>query len=138
MKKMKWYGYALALFVLFMYAMGTYDFFMMLSHNAAYYADHNYGQEVVEYFTNYPFYFMIFWIINLICGVVSPLLLLVKNRYAEKAALVSLSADLILILLTSVFRNRIGVLGFGTFAFDIFIVVLTLLLYLYCKSLIRK
>ena len=80
MKKIKWYGYTFILFVLFMYIMGIYDFFMMLSHNSEYYLSHNYGKEVIEYFTNYPIYFMIFWIVNLLTGFISPLLLTLKKK----------------------------------------------------------
>ena len=37
MKKLKWYGIIFALFILFLYIMGTYDIFEMLNHNEAYY-----------------------------------------------------------------------------------------------------
>lgn len=124
--------------MLFMYGMGVYDFFMMLSHNSAYYSSHNYGQEVVEYFTDYPIYFMVFWITNLVCGVISPILLIFKNKLAERVALISVVADVILILVTSLFRNRIGVLGIHIFAFDVGIAIITLLFYLYCKWLNKK
>ena len=35
MKKLKWHGIAFSLLIFFIYIMGTYDFFMMLSHNEA-------------------------------------------------------------------------------------------------------
>ena len=62
MKKLKWYGILFALFILFLYIMGTYDIFMMLSHNETYYASKEYGESVINYFTNYPLYMMVFWI----------------------------------------------------------------------------
>src|SRR5574344_2294631 len=107
MKKIKWYGYTFILFVLFMYIMGIYDFFMMLSHNSEYYLSHNYGKEVIEYFTNYPIYFMIFWIVNLLTGFISPLLLTLKKKLSKYLALVSSISQLILLLLTFAFRNRL-------------------------------
>lgn len=46
MKQRSWHVWLMVLVVGFIYAMGIYDFFMMLSHNEHYYASHNYGQAV--------------------------------------------------------------------------------------------
>lgn len=137
MKKIKWYGYTFILFVLFMYIMGIYDFFMMLSHNSEYYLSHNYGKEVIEYFTNYPIYFMIFWIVNLLTGFISPLLLTLKKRLSKYLALVSSISQLILLLLTFAFRNRLEVLGLNIAIFDIFILLMTFGFYIYCKYIFK-
>ena len=53
MKKLKWHGILFALFMLFIYIMGTYDLFMMLSHNEAYYLNKGYGESIHNYFTDY-------------------------------------------------------------------------------------
>lgn len=123
--KKQWYGVIFALFVLFMYAMGIYDLFMMLGHDEIYYASHGYGENVVVYFTNYPIYFGVFWVSNLICGALSPLLYLFGKKSCAIVAFISAVSDTILIVLTSVFRNRIGVLGLNVFTFDLFILVMT-------------
>lgn len=115
--------------------MGIYDFFMMISHNGSYYASHGYGEIVINYFTDYPGYFMIFWIGNLLCGFLAPILLLIRKRSSRKFALISAIADLILIILTSIFRNRIEVLGINTFMFDVFILLVTIGFYFYCRSI---
>ncbi len=47
MEKIKWDGVVFALFILFLYVMGGYDIFMMLSFDEAYYASKGYGQSVV-------------------------------------------------------------------------------------------
>lgn len=127
MKKVKWYGILFALLVLFLYIMGTYDIFMILSHNAAYYDSKGYGENAIIYFTNYPGYLLVFWILNLVCGLISPIIYLLKRRIAFIIAFISAVADLILIILGVVFRNRISSLGVNIFGFDLFILITTFL-----------
>lgn len=133
MKKLKWHGIVFSLFILFLYIMGTYDIFMMLSHNVDYYNSKGYGEIVVNYFTNYPVYLLVFWISNLLCGLLSPIMYLVKNKNSYKIAIISFISDFILILLGVIFRNRINALGLNIFYFDLFILIITLLfgIYLY-------
>ncbi|MDH6364872.1 hypothetical protein M2139_001873 [Enterococcus sp. PF1-24] len=138
MKKTKWYGYLFALIMIFMYVMGIYDFFMMLTHNEAYYLSHNYGPQVIEYFTAYPFYFMIFWIINLLAGLAEPLLFILKKKAAVITALTATLAQFILLVLTFALRNRLAVLGTGVALFDVGILLLTLLFYLYCRRQVLR
>ena len=133
MKQRPWHLWLIVLFVGFMYLMGIYDFFMMLAHNEDYYAVHHYGQAVVEYFTNYPAYYMVFWIANLLAGILAPITLIFNAKCAKWLALISWVADLILLLFTFTFRNRLAVLGTGVAVFDIFILLMTLGLYLYCR-----
>ncbi len=133
MKKLKWYGILFALFILFLYIMGTYDIFMMLSHNETYYASKEYGESVINYFTNYLLYMMVFWIGNLIGGSISPVLYFAKNKHAYKIAFISAASDFILIVLGTAFRNRLNVFGINIFCFDLFILIATFLfgIYLY-------
>lgn len=133
MKKLKWYGILFALFILFLYIMGTYDIFMMLSHNETYYASKEYGKSVINYFTNYLLYMMVFWIGNLIGGSISPVLYFAKNKHAYKIAFISAASDFILIVLGTAFRNRLNVFGINIFCFDLFILIATFLfgIYLY-------
>ncbi|WP_128660010.1 hypothetical protein [Paenibacillus sp. 598K] len=138
MKKRPWHMWPIVLFVAFMYVMGIYDFFMMLSHNVDYYADHNYGQAVVEYFTDYPIYFMVFWIANLLAGVLAPITLPFNLKWGKNLAWISSVAGLILLLLTFIFRNRLSVLGAGIAAFDIFILLMTVGLYLYSRRMEKR
>lgn len=140
-KKLKWHGMLFALLMLFLYVMGTYDLFMMLSHNANYYNSHGYSQIVIDYFTDYPIWGLIFWIGNLVCGLISPILyLLNKNKYAYKVAITSFVCDFILILLGIAFNNRFNVFGINVFCFDLFILFITLLygIYLYFTNRSKK
>ena len=76
---------------------------------------------------------MIFWITNLVCGLLSPFLFLLKSKYAYKVAFVSAFSDFILMMSGIMFRNRINALGINIFYFDLFILIITFLygFYLY-------
>lgn len=130
--KKKWYGVIFALIVLFLYVMGAYDFFMMLGHDEMYYASHGYGENVVTYFTDYPVCFMVFWVANLICGILSPVLYILNRKSCSIVAFLSAASDAILITLTGIFRNRIGVLGWNIFLFDLFILAITICFGILC------
>lgn len=134
----KWHLWVIALFMMFIYIMGIYDFVMMLSHNKSYYASHAYGEAVIKYFTNYPIYFMIFWIVNLLTGFLSPILLILRNLHSKNLAFISVIADLILLILTFTLRDRWHVLGSGVAMFDFFILAFTFGLYLYCRYFFKK
>lgn len=133
MNQLKWYGILFSLFIIFLYVMGIYDLPMMLSHNTEYYVSRNYGEGAILYFTSYPIYMMVFWITNLICGLLSPFLFLLKSKYAYKVAFVSAFSDFILMMSGIMFRNRINALGINIFYFDLFILIITFLygFYLY-------
>ena len=113
--------------------MGTYDIFMMLSHNEAYYISKGYGEVVHNYFNNYPFVGLILWIGNLICGLLAPVLYLFKNKKAYIVAYASFIFDLLLILLGVIFNNRFNVFDFNIICFDIFILIITLLFGIYLQ-----
>lgn len=134
-KKNPWHLWLIALFLLFMYSMGIYDLFMMLGHNTSYYLSHGYGNQVISYFTNYPIYFLALWVTNLICGFIAPILLIIRNKNAKYFALISAASDLLLIILTSIFRNRLHVLGYSVACSDVFILLITFGLYIYCKHI---
>lgn len=138
MEKIKWYGVTFSLFILFLYVMGTYDIFMMLSYNAGYYESKGYGERAVLYFTDYPVYLLVFWILNLACGLISPILYLARNKHSYKVAFVSALADLILMILGVAFRDRIGALGINIFGFDLFILISTFLFGLFLYLTYRK
>lgn len=134
MKKIKWYGVLFATFVVFIYIMGIYDLFMMLGHNGAYYEAHRYGQNVMNYFTDYPIGLLVLWIANLVCGVLSPILYVFKKGVCVKIAFLSFSADALLITITCIFRNRIGILGWNIFLFDLFILLMTFGFGMLCRQ----
>jgi hypothetical protein len=137
-EKRRWHLWVISVFMIFIYVMGIYDFIMMLTHNHVYYASHGYGEAVADYFTNYPLYFLIFWIANLVCGFAASVMLLFQIKQAAIAAFISAVSDFILIVCTAIFRNRIEVLGINVFMFDLFILAITFGLYYYIKQISSK
>ena len=131
MKRLKWHGVLFSLFLLFLYIMGMYDFFMMLSHNAAYYLSKGYGEAVHHYFTNYPLPGLILWIGNLVSGLAAPILYLWKKNCACQVAYASFLFDLCLILFGAIFRNRFNVFDRTIIFFDLAVLVITLLFGVY-------
>ena len=138
MKKLKWHGVLFALFMLFLYIMGTYDIFMMLSHNEGYYLSKGYGEIVHTYFTDYPVPGLILWIGNLVSGLTAPILYLLKKKYAYQTAYVSFLFDLFLILFGAMFHDRFEVFDLTTICFDIFILVTTFLFGAYLHFQAKK
>jgi len=76
---------------------------------------------------------MIFWIVNLLAGFISPILLILKDEHSKNLALISVIADMVLLILTFTLRNRWSVLGSGIAVFDFFILAITLGFYLYSR-----
>lgn len=142
MKTLKWHGVLFALFMLFLYIMGTYDIFMMLSHNEGYYLSRGYGEIVHAYFTDYPVPGLILWIGTLVSGLIAPILYLLRKEYAYQAAYASFLFDLFLILSGAMFNERFEVFDLAIICFDIFILVSTFLfgvyLHLQAKQLRRN
>lgn len=136
--KTPWHIWLIAIFFIFIYANGIYDYFMMLGHNMDYYKAKGYGEIVVQYFINYPIPFLILYNINIYCGILAPVLLLFKKKWATYVALVSAVSYTILLILTFTLRNRWNVLGTSVAIFDIGIVLLTYVLYFYCRNMNKK
>ena len=138
MKNLKWYGVLFALFMLFLYIMGSYDIFMMLSHHEAYYLSKGFGEGVHRYFTDYPVPGLILWIGNLASGLIAPILYLLKNKCAYRVAYAAFLLDLLLILFGAICRDRFSVFDGTIIGFDIFILVLTFLFGVYLHLQVKK
>ena len=136
--KRPWHQCFVAVFMIFIYSMGIRDFFMMLTHNEAYYASLGYGEAFFAYFTNYPIHLLVLWISNLLCGFVAPVLLLMNKKLSQHLALISASSNSLLLLLTFAFRDRWNILGSRIAAFDFFILLITFGLFLYCVHMNKK
>ncbi|WP_270513638.1 hypothetical protein [Streptococcus mutans] len=122
MKKLTGFGIGFAVFIFFLNLIGCYDFVMVMTRNQTYFAEH-YTPAVKVYFTNYP----------LSGGVLSPIFYLFRRKSALILAGLAFWGDAMLVLLTSLFRNRIQVFGWQ-FTFDLAILGL---LGLYCLYLLK-
>ncbi|GAA0071081.1 hypothetical protein UT300003_26050 [Clostridium sardiniense] len=136
--KTPWHLWLVSIFFIFIYTNGVYDYFMMLGHNVNYYNSKGYGDTVVQYFTNYPIPFLILYTMNIFSGILAPILLLLRKRAAAYVALISAVSDILLLILTFSFRNRLTVLGVNIALFDIGIAVITFGLYYYCTKMKKK
>ncbi|RCX18605.1 hypothetical protein DFP94_106139 [Fontibacillus phaseoli] len=133
-----WHLWLIGLFFIFVYANGIYDYFMMFGYNEAYYSTKNYGANVFEYFTDYPTVPLIFWTLNVFCGLIAPILLLIRSRWAVQTSLISAISIFALELTTFAFMDRWHVLGPWISFFDIGILVMTVGLFIYCSLMKRR
>ncbi|MBP1904607.1 hypothetical protein J2Z32_001230 [Paenibacillus turicensis] len=136
--KAPWHLWVIASIFLFIYANGVYDYFMMLGLNEDYYTAKNYGEAVINYFSNYPVIPLILYTINIFSGVLAPCFLLLRLRWAVTLAGLSAFSILGLEFITFTWMNRWDILGAAVSLFDIFILLLTFAMYLYSKFLLRR
>lgn len=132
MKKLTVFGIGFTLFMFFLNLIGCYDFVMVMTHNQAYLAEH-YKPAIETYFSHYPILFLILWISNLLSGILTPVFYLFKSKSVFILAGIAFWADAILILLTSLFRNRIQLFGWQ-FVFDLLILSLYGVYYMYLRK----
>ncbi|WP_214488498.1 hypothetical protein [Streptococcus mutans] len=132
MKKLTGFGIGFAVFIFFLNLIGCYDFVMVMTRNQTYFAEHC-TSAIRAYFTNYPIFFVIVWFGHLLGGVLSPIFYLFRRKSALILADLAFWGDAMLVLLTSLFRNRIQVFGWQ-FTFDLAILGL---LGLYCLYLLK-
>lgn len=131
MKKITVFGIGFALFMFFLNLIGCYDFVMVITGNQAYFAEH-YTPAIEAYFTNYPLFFLILWISNLLGGILAPVFYLFKRKSALILAGLAFWADVLLMIVTSLFRNRIQIFGWQ-FISDLAILGLIGAYYLYLR-----
>lgn len=135
--KQIWHIWLVALFFLFIYANGIYDYFMMLGQNVDYYNAKGYGELVYEYFTDYPIGPLFLWTINVVTGLLAPILLLLRTKWAMRVGLISFISMLGLQGCTFFFMNRWEVFGPWISIFDLTLLVLTFLFFYYCRWLVK-
>ncbi|WP_165211600.1 hypothetical protein ACFSN5_08310 [Streptococcus tangpeifui] len=132
MRKLTGFGLSFAVFMFFLSLIGCYDFVMVMTRNQTYFTEH-YNSAVEGYFTNYPIVFVIVWFSHLLAGILSPIFYLFKRNSALTLAGLAFWGDALLMLLTSLFRNRIQVFGWQ-FISDLVILVLFALYFLYLRQ----
>ncbi|UNC92333.1 hypothetical protein [Candidatus Contubernalis alkaliaceticus] len=136
--KVPWHFWLIGLFFVFIYAIGAYDYFMMLGLNEAYYSYNNFGKGVYAYFTNYPMLPLIFWTTNIFSGIVAPILLFFRLRWAVQASFISVVSIMLLQFITFGFMDRWNVFGTWLSLFDIVIMLTTFGFFLYCRAMAKR
>ncbi len=137
-KKPPWHLWFVAVFFILLYAAGAYDYLMILELNEAYFSAENYGATQIAYFTDYPLLPRIFWTIGIASGLVAPILLLLRTRWAVWLALISAASQACLTFITFGFINRWDMFGPQMPIFDMSIIVMTFGLYLYCRRMATR
>jgi hypothetical protein len=66
---------------------------------------------VADYFKNYPPYFLALLRLNLLAGLLAPMLLLLKSKKAPLVMLIGWAVQAVFIILTVALRNSIEILG---------------------------
>lgn len=132
MRKLTGFGLSFAVFILFLNLIGCYDFVMVVTHNQAYFTAH-YTPAIEAYFSNYPIVFAIVWFSHLLAGTLSPIFYLFRRKSTLTLAGLAFWGDTLLMLLTSLFRNRIQVFGWQ-FIFDLVILGLLGIYYRYVRK----
>lgn len=131
--KRPWHLWIAALIMIFIYANGIFDIFMMLGHNTNYYQARGYGEAVYQYFTDYPLVPLIFWMINLATGFLAGIFLLFRPSRAKQLAFVSALSMALLQLITFGFMDRWNILGTYISLFDLALLLITISFYSYCR-----
>lgn len=128
-----WHLWSIAIVFIFLYSQGVYDYFMVLEPNLDYYESQGFGQEHLDYFTNYPPIPKVFWTAGVFSGLMAPVLLLFRSRWSIFLSLISAASQLILAVVTFGLMRRWDVYGPWISLFDMAIVALTFGMYLYCR-----
>lgn len=136
--RIPWHFWSIGLFFIFLYAYGIYDFFMMLGHNLDYYNSKKFGENVIVYFTDYPLIPLLLWLTNIVGGVVAPILMLFRLKWAVQVSLISAISIMLLQFVTFTFMNRWETLGTWISIFDIGIMLMTFGLFIYCKMMSKR
>ena len=123
MKKITGFGLSFAVFIFFLNLIGCYDFVMVMTRNQTYFAEH-YNSAIMVYFSHYPVVFVIVWFSHLLAATLSPIFYFFRRKLALT----------LLILLTSLFRNRIQIFGWQFFV-DLVVLELLGLYYLYLRKI---
>lgn len=131
-----WHTWVIAAFMLAMYLGGVRDYLLVLIGDVDYIRN-QFGPAGVSYFAEYPFVYRVLWTLNIVGGLIAPILLVLRQRWALHAAGVSLASQVMLLLLTFTFRDRWDALGPMIAAFDIVITLVTAVFAYYCWRLQR-
>lgn len=132
-----WHLWVVAIATFALYVGGARDFVLILFHDQ-HYIQNQFGAGGINYFTDYPPLLRTVWAINVLAGLINPVLLLALNCWAVHAALAAAIAQGVLLVVTFAFLDRWAMLGAMTSWFDIGIGVTTALLAGYCETMRRR
>ncbi|GAB2471631.1 hypothetical protein GCM10027063_10240 [Promicromonospora xylanilytica] len=120
-----------------LYIGGLRDYLLILIHDTDYIGG-QFGSGGIIYFTDYPPVLRVIWAINILGGLIAPVLLVARNRWAAPTALIAGAAQVVLLVVTFALLDRWAMLGAATSWFDIGVGVVTVLFAVYCRTMRRR
>ena len=133
-----WHLWVVSVVMMGLYAIGARDLVLTWLHDEAYFEGLGYGPRQLAYFMDYPVVPAVFWAINIAAGLVTPVLLVARSRWAVPTVLVAATAQLILMAITFGFMGRWSVLGLRLSLTDMAVATFTLGVWLYSRVLRRR
>ncbi|MDO5736158.1 MAG: hypothetical protein Q4P15_06750 [Propionibacteriaceae bacterium] len=132
-----WHLWLVAIAMFALYLIGASDYILVLAGDTDYIAG-NFGQPGVDYFEGYPVVLRAIWTVNIVVGLLAPLLLVARSRWSAQAAVVATIAQVILLVVTFATRGRWEALGVQASLTDIGVGVVTAALAGYCYWMHRR
>lgn len=117
-------------------AMGAVDYVMTETRNASYMSQ--YSPEQLEYFTNFPVWFIAFWAIAVWGSVLGSILLLLRIRWAGAAFFVSLLAMVVTSVYSFGMSDGASIMGVGGIVFTVVIYLVAVFLLLYSRAMCKR
>lgn len=124
--------------MLALYLAGARDYLNLLEPDVGYIHSQGWGDDAIAYFTDYPVFVKIIWTLNVAAGLIAPVLLFFRSRHAVGAALIAISAQVVLMAITFAFLGRWAALGAFTNLWDFGIALLTLAFWWYCRTMLKR
>ncbi|HEX7659863.1 MAG TPA: hypothetical protein VF444_10300 [Pseudonocardiaceae bacterium] len=119
-----WHLWVVAIVGFAVYVGGARDY-LCIALGDTDYIEHQFGSGGVGYFTGYPIALRALWTLNIVTGLLAPILLVARSRWTPLVALAGAVAEVVLLVLTFTLRDRWTALGPTTAFFDIAIALLT-------------
>lgn len=132
-----WHLWLVAIAMFALYIGGARDYHLILAGDTEYIQE-QFGSGGITYFADYPSMLRVVWTINILGGLIAPVLLVARNRWALSTAAAVTAAQVMLLAMTFAFLDRWAMLGAATSWFDIGIGVVTALFAGYCWVMQRR
>lgn len=100
-----WHLWVIAIGMFALYIGGTRDYLLILIDDTED-IQGQFGPEGAVYFTDYPIVLRVIWTVNILGGLIAPILLIARSRLAFSVAVVAAAAHLVLLAVTFVFLDR--------------------------------
>lgn len=126
-----WHLWLVAIVVFALYVGGARDYLLIVLNDTDYMV-RQFGPRGVVYFAEYPRLLRVVWTINILGGLIAPVLLLTRSRWSAPVAALSAAAQVMLLAVTFTFLDRWAALGPATSWFDIGVGLVTVLFAGYC------